>query len=220
MSIYPPVRSDLALLLSQPRLDEYKRAAGGLLTPALELYAWNLTTSAAFFESIHYFEVALRNVMHEALTSWCAGLGATHQWYRDPVVVPLSPGSQTQIRQAVQRATSGGRPETPGRVVAELSLGFWWSLLASGYNRTLWQTCLSDAFVSGTRRERLHDSVNHIRLLRNRIAHHEPIHTRPLVDDYTKLLQVAERISPHLAWWIDTSSRVPAVLAGRPAGGT
>ena len=63
---------------------------------------------------------------------------------------------------------------------------------------------------------RLHDAVDHLRLLRNRIAHHEPVHSRDLVGDYTRILDTAERISSRLAWWIDTTSRVPALLDTRP----
>jgi hypothetical protein len=50
-------------------------------------------------------------------------------------------------------------------------------LLASSYNRTLWRPCLKYAFINA-RRQRLHDELNHLRELRNRIAHHEPIHGR------------------------------------------
>ncbi len=216
MSIYPPVRDEVAALLSQPRLAEYKRAVGGKLEPALRLYSWNLAVSGAFFESIHYLEIALRNTMDRALTDWAsAKLGATDPWYRSPSV-PLTPKTREAVRQAVRRATDDGqRAELPGRVVAELTLGFWWSLLAQGYGRGLWQPCLQHAFPAA-RQQRLHTSLDHIRQLRNRIAHHEPIHPRPLASDYRDLLGTAEQISSRLAWWIDTTSRVPELLEQRP----
>jgi len=215
VSTYPPVRDELARLLSRPRLDQYRLAVGGDLDDALRLYAWNLQVSAAFFESIHYLEVALRNVMDDTLTNWATGtLRAADPWYRSPAVA-LNPSSRKVVTTAINHATDGGRAELPGRVVAELGLGFWWSLLASGYNRTLWQPCLRHAF-SGARQARLHDAVDHLRLLRNRIAHHEPVHSRDLVGDYTRILDTAERISSRLAWWIDTTSRVPALLDTRP----
>lgn len=216
LSIYPPVREELARLLSQPRLHEYRLAAGGKLDGALRLYAWNLAVSAAFYESMHYLEVALRNTMDEALTRWAGTeLAAADPWYRDPAV-PLNPNSRKIVAAAVHRATNDGqRPELPGRVVAELGLGFWWFLLAGGYGRPLWRPCLRHAFPTA-RRERLHTSVDHVRMLRNRVAHHEPIHTRDLAEDYRRILDTAERVSPRLAWWIDTTSRVPAVLDQRP----
>ncbi len=124
MSTYPPVRDELARLLSRPRLDQYRLAVGGDLDDALRLYAWNLQVSGAFFESIHYLEVALRNVMDDTLTNWATGtLRAADPWYRSPAVA-LNPSSRKVVTTAINHATDGGRAELPGRVVAELGLGF------------------------------------------------------------------------------------------------
>lgn len=222
MSSYPPVRDEVARLLSKPRLNAYKAAVShGRLEPALELYAWNLAIGSAFFESIHYLEVALRNTIDGSLTAWTAATTAggpvlaPTPWYRSAPSL-LSAESQQKVAYAIKCATEkGSRPEVHGRVVAELSFGFWWSLLADSYSRSLWQPCLRSAFPNA-RRGRLHADLDDVRKLRNRIAHHEPIHHRCLGDDYNKLLATAERISPRLPWWIDTTSRVPAVLAQRP----
>ena len=216
MSIYPPVRNDLVQLLSQPRLAAYRVAAGGNVDDALRLYAWNLQAGAAFLESIHYLEVALRNTMADALMRWATtlpGVGST-PWYR-ATQVPLTSNSRSKIAEAIRHATMGGRAETPGHVVAELSFGFWWSLLATEYNRGLWQPCLQHVF-SRARRGLLHSSLNEMRELRNRIAHHEPIHARNLLKDYETLLDAAGHISTRLPWWIDTTSRVASMLDQRP----
>jgi hypothetical protein len=194
LSIYPPVRDELTRLLSRPRLTKYKQAVpGGKLSDALQLYVWNLAISGAFYESLHYFEVGLRNTMDEALTKWATHtLGATNPWYRDPAV-PLDSESRKHVRLATKRATDDGkRSELHGGVVAELTFGFWWSLLSDHYNRTLWQPCLQHAFINA-RRRRPHDELDHLRELRNRIAHHEPIHGRDLANDYTTMLDTAER---------------------------
>jgi len=57
-------------------------------------------------------------------------------------------------------------------------------------------------------------------LLRNRIADHEPVHTWDLTGDYTRIRDTTERINPRLAWWIDTSNRVPSFLDSRPVTGS
>lgn len=169
----------------------------------------------AYFESIHYFEIALRNVMDEALTAYATTLGCTSEWYSDPMV-PLSTESRQKVHQAIRRSTDDDRlPQVHGRVIAELSLGFWWSLLADPYNGTLWKGCLQNAFPKA-RRRRLHDAIERILKLRNRIAHHEPIHARDLSADYAALLRTSEYVSPRLGWWIDSTTRVPAVLEARP----
>ena len=186
MSIYPPVRDDLARLLSKPRLDQYRSPVAGDLDEALALYAWNLQASSAFFESIHYFEVALRNTLDQALQQWAESMGAECPWYY-AADVPLSDRSRSTVRKAVGHAThSGQRPELHGRVVAELGLGFWGGLLGQSYARSLWQPCLRHAFPT-SRVTRLHAEIDQIRLLRNRIAHHEPIHHRDLRLEYTNV---------------------------------
>lgn len=217
MSIYPPVRDELARMLSQPRLAKYKQSVpGGKLSAALELYTWNLAVSGAFFESLHFLEVGLRNTMDAALADWASTtLGASDPWYRD-TAVPLTSDSRSKVAQAISRSTDkGARPELPGGVVAELSFGFWWSLLATNYNRSLWQPCLRHAFANASR-GRLHGELDHLRILRNRIAHHEPVHGRNLERDYVVMLETAERVAPRLSWWIDNTSRVPALLRERP----
>jgi hypothetical protein len=104
----------------------------------------------------------------------------------------------------------------PKRDSALISLGFWWSLLSDEYNRRLWQPCLQHAFDGPVRRARLHSELDEMRRLRNRIAHHEPIHRRDLAADHRRILDVAERISRRLSERIDLVSRVPEVLSKRP----
>lgn len=216
MSIYPPVRDEMIKLLSVPRLSTYTDACGGDMKLALELYQWNLEVSGTLFTSIHYFEVALRNSMDSQLAK-TFGTPQT-PWY-DQESIGLNGGTRGKLSSAKRTIADTGRPIAPGRVVAELALGFWWSLLADGYNRSLWGPALKNAFTNA-RRETLHTEINAIRLLRNRIAHHEPLIHHDLGAEYTRILDTAERITPRLAWWIDATSSLPSVLARRPMTAT
>ncbi|WP_433168210.1 hypothetical protein [Kribbella sp. CA-247076] len=202
-------------LLSEARLGPYLAATDGSLTSALNLYHWNTRISAAFHEVLHYVEVELRNAMDRQLTAWATGLGAQASWYSDPVV-PLRPPTRRKVEDARINATRGGQIELHGKVVAELMLGFWWSLLSDEYNRRLWQPCLQFAFDGPVRRARLHSELDDLRRLRNRIAHHEPVHARDLAADHHRVLDVAGRISPRLSARIQAVSRVPDVLLERP----
>ncbi|GAA1869740.1 hypothetical protein [Myceligenerans crystallogenes] len=211
MSIYAPVRTTMLNLLSSPRLSTYSGACAGDLDRAVALYRWNLNASLAMFSSIHYFEVALRNTMHDALTRHFGTRSMA--WYERPGL--LSPGSLSKIRQAESAVRANGHTVTVDRVVAELPLGFWCSLLANSYNRSLWQPCLSQVFRN-TRRQRLFDEIDAIRKLRNRIAHWEPVIALDLTAEYTRIVDTAERINHRLAWWIDATSTIGAVLEQRP----
>jgi hypothetical protein len=198
-------------------LAPYLEACGQSISDALELYDWNAQASSAFHESIHYLEVGLRNALDRELMRWADSHGATRPWYVDPVV-PLTPQSRKKVDEARRNAMRGGIPEVHGKVIAELTFGFWWSLLAAEYNSRLWAPCLQHAFDGSVRRNRLHAALNDIRLLRNRIAHHEPIHRRDLARDYSGLVRTAAGISPFLSARIESTTRVPSVLARKRAG--
>jgi hypothetical protein len=129
----------------------------------------------------------------------------------------LTPEAHADIDAARRRARRGGAVETPGRVVAELSFGFWSFLLSGRYERTLWLPCLRPAFSHhrGMRRA-VNDAVRDLHLLRNRIAHLEPVHNRPLATLHDTTLTVAGWICPVSQAWIEERCQVREVLADRP----
>lgn len=204
--------------LSAERLGPYRTACGGDLQSALRLYEWNRDMATAFGSTLGDLEVLLRNAMHTELTSWSTVQHNEPQWYLDPGRL-LTPEATDEVTKARKRATRDGRAETPGRVVAELTLGFWRYLLASRYERTLWMPCIRHAFPGlqgrGMRRD-VNDAVRDLHLLRNRIAHHEPIHDRPLAARHTTAMDVAEWICPVSRRWIEGRCRVASLLSTRP----
>lgn len=165
----------------------------------------------ALFESIHYLEVALRNQIDSALETLADGA----DWLESPGSVPLNEGTKQKVTEGRRRAARGGREPTHGHVIAELTFGFWAYLLAQNYNRSLWRPALRHAF-EGSRRSVLHFELKKIGDLRNRIAHHEPLLGMDIPAEYSRIIDASERIDPRLGWWIDTTSRVQAVLRDSP----
>lgn len=205
-------------LLSVARMSPYLGAVPTHAWPdALELYDWNIRVGAAFFEDLHYLEVGLRNAMDLVLVDHARQLGASDPWYTTNSV-DLNRGSRAAIAKARGHATDDGEiPEVHGKVIAELNFGFWWSLLADRYNRTLWAPCLREAFDGPVRRQRLHGALDEMRTLRNRIAHHEPLHNRDLNADHQVLLDTAGRIAVPLRSHIESATRVPDILKAKPS---
>ena len=76
---------------------------------------------------------------------------------------------------------------------------------------TLWRPALRRAFPHRMplTRKQAHRPLNAPRQLRNRIAHHEPIFARPLLEDHQRILEVAGWISPAAQSWIKHHSCVP-----------
>ena len=139
-------------LLSPARMAPYLTVAGDDWTDALALYDWNTCMGAAFFESIHYLEVGLRNALDRTA---CERLGSS---WLSPTSRLLTPRSRQATSVAWGRA--GGSRAPHGKVVAELPFGFWWSLLADEHNRRLWQPALRFAFDGPGRRRTLHNGLN------------------------------------------------------------
>ena len=223
---------DLGASFSPEPMGTYVAVAEGDPERAVELYAWNTVVSAAFYEPLQGLEVALRNAMHVQLAR-CYG----EAWYDNPAA-GLDIGTLERIAKARTDLARAGQVPTPSRVVAELSFGVWVALVGGGrrldlagrranYEMTLWRPALSRAFPHRARltRAAAHRGLNPLCKLRNRIAHHEPIFTRRLDEDHTRILQVTGWISPRARAWIECRSRVPLLLeafskgSGNPRAG-
>jgi hypothetical protein len=112
--------------LSPERMATYVQASGGDRERALRLYTWNTAVSAAFYGPLQGLEVAMRNAMHVQLTS---AYGPT--WYDNPAC-GFDAGTLDRLDGAKRSLRKGGYAIDPPHLVAELSFGFWVSLLGKG----------------------------------------------------------------------------------------
>ncbi|ONH31068.1 hypothetical protein [Pseudofrankia asymbiotica] len=195
-------------MLSVPRFAPYVLAAHGDADQAMRLYWWNVEASAAFYGPLHCLELALRNSMNARLSSHYG----TAEWW---TVAPLNPIGTRKVSEARSDArTRRLRTTSADDVVAALTFGFWVSLLSRGYDRLLWVPVPHKAFPGyAGRRHDLHDNLMAMRLFRNRIMHHEPIHHRDLIADHAKIFRLIDYISRDAAQFVAALDRVPDVLA-------
>lgn len=125
----PEQAEALRRAISLDRLGTYNQAANATGADVLDLYIWDRDLSAAFLADIAIIEVALRNAMHTALSN-----SYGEDWYTRPEV-GLDDRSEASIAVAWRRLHERRQPQTSGRVVAQLMLGFWVGLLDSGGER-------------------------------------------------------------------------------------
>jgi hypothetical protein len=213
----PGVINALERSLSPERLATYLAAAGNDHAAALRLYVWNTRISAALYGPLQALEILIRNGFHRELAAVYGGA-----WYDNPRV-PLTPAAAARVGDAKNTLQRAGRPPDPGRIVAELSFGFWERLLSRGpsgprnYEMALWRPALHRAFPNARRpRAAIHRPLPDLRDLRNRIAHHEPIFSRDLPTDYQTILDVIGWMCADTRAWVIHHSEVPAVLADGP----
>lgn len=106
-------------------------------------------------------------------------------------------------------------------MIAELPLGFWRYLVESRYLTAFWIPATHRAFPAGNPdlRSRQRDvafRMQQLNFIRNRAAHHEPIHSRDLGRDLQSALDLAEWISPAAASWVAATTSLPSIISSRP----
>lgn len=205
----------IAARLSHERLSGYLAVCESDLGRAISLYEWNVAMSGAFYELLCDVEISLRNALHEQLTDFNDRRGHGGHWYENHHGV-LEEEAENDIERA--RVRRKRKPESPGQIVSELTFGFWRFLLTKRYRSTLWPWALQHAFpnVDNKGRSQIPDRVARLNDLRNRVAHHEPIHTRKLEADLSDCEHVLDAICPTTKDWALQRARVEAVLLSRP----
>jgi hypothetical protein len=135
--------------LSVERFETYLVHANGDKCKALQLYTWNTAISASFYGPLQALEVTLRNAMNRELSN-AYGI----DWY-DNTALKLDAGSLGRVEKAKEELEKERYVIDPPHMVANLSFGFWVSLLGSGgyidwntktkanYEMSLWRPALS-----------------------------------------------------------------------------
>lgn len=211
--------ANLSQLLTSERLGSYLHWSGGDVAAAFALYEWNMAAAAAVTHTTGMVEVIVRNAMDRELQSLAAARGWS-TWLNG---APLDQRGRADVRKARVRARRPvDQPEVHGKVVAELTLGFWRYLAASRYLTALWTPALFRAFPNGPAdklqgQRQVDRHLQNLLLVRNRAAHHEPIHRRDLLRDLAAAVEVTTWVDPRAGNWVADMSMIAGVVAERPS---
>ena len=207
--------------LSPARMGTYEVAAGlqgDDDLSALILYAWNAQVSGALLSPLHICEVVVRNAVADALE---AIYGASWPWsptFERSLPDPLQGYSPRRDLQSARRAAP-----TAGKVIPELKFVFWQKMFTSRYDTRVWDHHLRRVMPNldpvktiPELRKDIYSDLEKVRLLRNRIAHHEPIFTRALGEDYQIIHALIGRRCAVTAGWLHSNQTATAIIAAKP----
>jgi hypothetical protein len=196
--------------ISIDRFQPYLVESGGDKLKALHRYERNTLLSEALYVPLHGVEIVIRNAFHTQLSK-CFG----SRWFEeldtlnilDPHRSAMPPPILQKLRSARDQLRRMGKSETGGRVVSELSFGFWTGICAKRYHTSLWTPCLHRPFnAPRPARSDVFERLDQIRGLRNRVAHHEPILSRDLAGDFDMIMETIRWICGASATWIEAIS--------------
>jgi Abi-like protein len=209
--------------LSPLRMHRFVQHCGGSRTRALRLYRWNAQVASAYWTPLHFLEVAVRNAVHDAMHT----ATADEWWFADPAHTEGAAWLHDREHDAICKAIDKVQtlPVTAGKVVAELSFGFWAGLLSghwdkdkthADYHAYVWvQGGVAKRFPQ-TKRGVLWKRLDRLRRFRNRIAHHEHLldaNFELMSQDIDSTLKL---LDPALATWVRAMSDVPRLIRERP----
>jgi hypothetical protein len=211
----------VTVIISSPRISTYENATGGKKPDSLEaldLYAWNADVSGALLIPLHICEVAIRNAVAEAIENvygdrwpWSVGFERS------------LPNPRQVYSPKKDLFNTRSKEQTTGKVIPELKFAFWQSIFTSRHHQRFWHPYLENLFPNmdtalsiEDRRKLIYSELEQIRRLRNRIAHHEPIFTRNLTDDYQKILSLVGYRCAVTAKWLDDYQRATEIISKKP----
>ncbi|NOL50407.1 Abi family protein [Pelistega europaea] len=196
-------------VLSAPRLSTYEKKTHQLAS-AINLYQWNMQIASALFECLGVCEIVVRNAVAQAIQSIHG-----EQWVFSPRFLRSIPQKR---REDLVRA----RRSTVDKTIPELPFVFWQSFFTARFEKDIWYKQFRYVFpyaemddLASLRRD-IFCSLGRIRMLRNRIAHHEPIFNENIEEYYKAIIKIIAYRCEDTAYWLEQHQRVSIVMAKKP----
>ena len=189
---------------SSQRLEKYINLYNGDVMKVAAHYKANIALSESLYTSLSVFEVTLRNALSKELER----MMGRKDWYS---VFPSNPALKSltsEVTVAIRHISQRGEMVSPDKIIAELTFGFWVTLLNSEYELSLWKS-LRLAFPHMPKKDRKRKNVsspcNALRKLRNRVFHHESIcwDLDYITDIHNRLVIVLGWINTDMPSWLD-----------------
>lgn len=202
-------------IISKERLEPYLNYHKDDLSKAIAHYKSNILISESFYPLLAVLEIGLRNSIDYQLTKRFND----KEWYDNKEFVKIATRFQIdRISQARTNIYSEKKEITPGRIISELSLGFWTSLFDTKFEMILWKN-LRLAFPNCPKnirkRKTMSSKFNGVRKLRNRIFHHEAItwNLNVLNSYKDEIIQGIEWLNSDLLEWIVELNHVEETIS-------
>lgn len=201
-------------IISNERLQPYLIRHKNNQDKAIQHYKSNIFISEAFYPLLSILEVGLRNsIDYQFLIRF-----KDKYWFENHEFIKIASKFQIdRISEARANIQSEKKEITSGRIISELSFGFWTSLFDTRFEMTLWKT-LRLAFPNCPKKIRkrrtMSSKFNALRKLRNRIFHHEAVTWNlNVLQEYEKeILEALNWLNKDLVNWLGDLNHLNGVI--------
>ncbi len=201
-------------IISKERFNPYLKYHNNDINKALEHYKINILVSESFYPLLSILEIGLRNSIDSQMTLKFND----KQWFENSDFFKIASKFQTdRIFEARTNILISGKDISHGKIISELSFGFWTSLFDLKFEMTLWKN-LRLSFVNCPKqirkRKTISSKLNKIRNFRNRIFHHEPVTWNINVINLYKneLLEAIYWIDNDVVEWMGELNKMDLIL--------
>lgn len=197
--------------LSQERLNTYSNNQTLGQKETIQAYKYNVLLSAEVFKAISVLEVALRNSISQA---WNAKLNCSDWPMNKKEIDPTSNKNTDLIKSIDEAIKDAGQPPKNPKVIANLSFGKWLQFLQPRFakiNNSILEKVFPNYKIDykKLRSQQVQDIYRQfevIKILRNRVAHHEPIFKdKNLKDKFESIFECLSWINSEMHILIDRS---------------
>ncbi|MDC5581947.1 Abi family protein, partial [Acinetobacter baumannii] len=195
--------------LSKERFETYLERAGYKKSYAFELYLYNSRLAKSFLFPLQMLEVSVRNSINNLFIKEFGIDWVSDVQFRKI----LNVHSLSSLDKAIERSKSSNNWD----IVSNITFDFWSNLFRDEYDRPLWQTRIHLLFFGNVTRKKIQKELEDLNILRNRIAHHEPILKLDLSKLYSRLLNVLDLISRDLKQWVQHFGTVNEIIRTKPS---
>lgn len=168
---------------------------------ALRLYQKNVEVSQSFYAPLSVLEITLRNKIDQSFKNYFNN--------SDWLTNNLPPELLKQVVDIEIKLNRTNKNPTNSKILAELNFGFWTMLFNRHYAKYFWKP-LHQIFVNipseKRKRKVVSSKLNHIRTLRNRIYHYEPViwDINELKNNQNVIVELVNWMDKDTSAWLET----------------
>ena len=185
--------------ISVERLKSYLYSQNDTLDDAFEHYVNHILIAQSFYPELFVLEVALRNAIDTTLKTyisdtWIEDEVNNNKWLRPFDYKTLKEVYDDTKQQCIQ----DNKTFTTGKIISNLTFGFWTGLCVRTYNGKIWnkKACFKSIFPNYHAKQlsigMISQQLYQIRRFRNRVFHYEQVFKNPqnTLKMYNDIMQV------------------------------